>query len=121
MKINPLCIIAQKGFVSSFHIAQFLEQFFYFQKLLPCGKNPNPVRTKIENVNSKLQDALQGLPNTQLVDIDPGFILPDGTISHHDMYDYLHLTRSAYSKSFEILYDLLQQILIDNTNLPEAE
>ncbi|XP_054712736.1 platelet-activating factor acetylhydrolase IB subunit alpha1-like [Uloborus diversus] len=91
-------------------------------KLLPCGQNPNPVRIKMEEVNKKLKHACQGLSNTQLIDIDPGFVLPDGTISHHDMYDYLHLTRSAYSKSFEILYDLLQQILTDNPeDLPETE
>ncbi|KFM80674.1 Platelet-activating factor acetylhydrolase IB subunit gamma, partial [Stegodyphus mimosarum] len=83
-------------------------------KLLPCGQHPNPVRTKIQEVNKKLKSACQEFPNTQVIDIDPGFILPDGSISHHDMYDYLHLTRSAYSKSFEILYDLLQQILTDN-------
>lgn len=25
----------------------------------------------------------------------------DGTISHHDMYDYLHLTQKGYDKAFE--------------------
>lgn len=90
-------------------------------KLLPCGQQPNPLRSKVQEVNRKLKVAFQGLSNTQVVDIDPGFVLPDGTITHHDLYDYLHLTRSAYSKSFEILYDLLQQILTENTDLPETE
>lgn len=91
-------------------------------KLLPCGQQANPMRAKMLEVNQKLRSACQGLPKCQVIDIDPGFILPDGSISHHDMYDYLHLTRSAYSKSFEILYDLLQQILTDSTEeLQETE
>lgn len=94
---------------------------FCFKKLLPCGQHPNPLRSKIQEVNRKLKGAFQGLSNTQVVDIDPGFLQTDGSISHHDLYDYLHLTRSAYIKSFEILYDLLQQILNDNTELPETE
>ncbi|GFT22937.1 platelet-activating factor acetylhydrolase IB subunit gamma [Nephila pilipes] len=84
-------------------------------KLLPCGRQPNPLRAKLLEVNQKLKAACQGLPNTQVIDIDPGFVQPDGYVSHHDLYDYLHLTRSAYSKSFEILYDLLQQILTDSS------
>ncbi|XP_015913171.1 platelet-activating factor acetylhydrolase IB subunit alpha1 [Parasteatoda tepidariorum] len=90
-------------------------------KLLPCGRKPNPLRSKINEVNEKLKSATHGLPNTQVIDIDPGFVQPDGLVSHHDLYDYLHLTRSAYSKSFEILYDLLQQILTDSVNSQDAE
>lgn len=90
-------------------------------KLLPCGQYPNSLRSKLQEVNRKLKGAFQGLSNAQVIDIDPGFIQTDGTVSHHDLYDYLHLTKSAYSKSFEILYDLLQQILNDNTDLPETE
>ncbi|KAG8181926.1 hypothetical protein JTE90_012479 [Oedothorax gibbosus] len=80
-------------------------------KLLPCGREPNPLRAKLTEVNNKLKTSLQGLPNTQLIDIDPGFVEPDGYISHHDLYDYLHLTRAAYSRSFEILYDFLWGLL----------
>lgn len=94
---------------------------YFLKKLLPCGQHSNPLRSKIQEVNRKLKGAFQGLSSTQVVDIDPGFIQTDGSISHHDLFDYLHLTRSAYIKSFEILYDLLQQILNDNTELPETE
>lgn len=93
----------------------------FLKKLLPCGQHSNPLRSKIQEINRKLKGAFQGLSSTQVVDIDPGFIQTDGSISHHDLFDYLHLTRSAYIKSFEILYDLLQQILNDNAELPETE
>jgi hypothetical protein len=35
----------------------------------------------------------------------------DGTISHHDMYDYLHLTQKGYDKAFEPVNELLVPIL----------
>ena len=35
----------------------------------------------------------------------------DGTISHHDMYDYLHLTQKGYDKAFEPVNELLLQLL----------
>ena len=30
-----------------------------------------------------------------------GLVQVDGSISHHDMYDYLHLTQKGYEKAFE--------------------
>lgn len=79
--------------------------------LLPRGQNPNPLREKHEKVNSALAQLLSLVPRTQLVNIDPGFVLPDGTISHHDLFDYLHLTRHAYQRAFEPVCDLLMQLL----------
>ena len=29
------------------------------------------------------------------LDPEPGFVRADGTISHHDLYDYLHLTQKG--------------------------
>ena len=29
------------------------------------------------------------------MDPEPGFVRADGTISHHDLYDYLHLTQKG--------------------------
>ncbi|PSN31057.1 Platelet-activating factor acetylhydrolase IB subunit beta [Blattella germanica] len=49
----------------------------------------------------------------EIVAIDKGFIQPDGTISHHDMHDYLHLTNSGYEKAFEPVHDLLMQLLTE--------
>lgn len=39
-----------------------------------------------------------------------------GLISHHDMWDYLHLSKSGYSKSFEPVHEVLLQILLDDEN-----
>ena len=35
----------------------------------------------------------------------------DGTISHHDLYDYLHLTQKGYDRAFEPVNELLSQLL----------
>ena len=35
----------------------------------------------------------------------------DGTISHHDMFDYLSLTQKGYSKAFDPVNELLTQLL----------
>lgn len=37
-----------------------------------------------------------------------------GFISHHDMWDYLHLSKSGYMKSFEPVHEILLQILADS-------
>lgn len=55
----------------------------------------------------------------QTVQIDKGLVQADGTISHHDMFDYLNLTNAGYKKVFEPIYDLLSQIL--NENEPEKD
>lgn len=40
-----------------------------------------------------------------------GLIQTDGTLSHHDMFDYLNLTNAGAKKVFEPISDLLNQIL----------
>lgn len=55
----------------------------------------------------------------QTVQIDKGLVQADGTISHHDMFDYLNLTNTGYKKVFEPIFDLLSQIL--NENEPEKD
>ena len=35
----------------------------------------------------------------------------DGTISHHDMFDYISLTQKGYSKAFEPVNELLTTLL----------
>ncbi|KAJ8964827.1 hypothetical protein NQ314_004635 [Rhamnusium bicolor] len=79
--------------------------------LLPRGQHPNPVREKISKVNDLLKSNLEGLPKVELVTIDKGFIQPDGTISHHDMHDYLLLTNAGSKKAFEPVHELLLQLL----------
>ena len=45
---------------------------------------------------------------------DANFVQADGTISHHDMHDYLHLTQKGYDKAFEPVNDLLIQLLTES-------
>ncbi|CAL8140081.1 unnamed protein product [Orchesella dallaii] len=94
--------------------------------LLPRGEKPNPIRERNAQVNELLSKKLLSKPQTQLLNIDPGFVQPDGSISHHDMWDYLHLTKSAYTRAFEPVHELLLQILDEedekikrNANLEE--
>ncbi len=78
--------------------------------LLPRGHTPNPLRERNAAVNDLIKEQLKGNSRAQLVNIDSGFVNADGTISHHDMYDYLHLTQRGYDKAFEAVYDLLSQL-----------
>ncbi|XP_053545964.1 platelet-activating factor acetylhydrolase IB subunit alpha1 [Bombina bombina] len=79
--------------------------------LLPRGKNPNPLRDRNRQVNELLKELLLAVPNSMLLDIDPGFVHTDGTISHNDMFDYLHLSRFGYSRVCQILHRTLLQLL----------
>ncbi len=63
------------------------------QSLLPRGQYPSPLRDRNAEVNGLVREQLKGNARAELLDLDPGFVQPDGTISHHDMYDYLHLTQ----------------------------
>jgi len=84
---------------------------FLFQTLLPRGQNPNLLRDRNTEVNRLVHSKVSAVPKCEIVEINKGFIQPDGTISHHDMHDYLHLTNSGYSKAFEPVYELLLQLL----------
>lgn len=90
-----------------------------FQTLLPRGQQTNSLRDKNIEVNNLIRDKCIGLNHVQIVTIDKGLIQSDGTISHHDMFDYLNLTNSGAKKIFEPVHDLLSQIL--NENEPEKD
>ncbi|CAH2318855.1 platelet-activating factor acetylhydrolase IB subunit gamma [Pelobates cultripes] len=79
--------------------------------LLPRGKNPNPLRERNMRVNELLAKTLPSKPNAILLNVDPGFVHSDGTISHHDMYDYLHLTRHGYARVCQTLHRTLLQLM----------
>ncbi|KAG8143468.1 hypothetical protein E2320_000694 [Naja naja] len=79
--------------------------------LLPRGKNPNALREKNRRVNELLESKMPLLPNSSFLNVDPGFVHSDGTISHHDMYDYLHLTRNGYARVCPGLHRLLLCLL----------
>ncbi|XP_061028842.1 platelet-activating factor acetylhydrolase IB subunit alpha1 isoform X2 [Eubalaena glacialis] len=79
--------------------------------LLPRGQHPNPLREKNRQVNELVRAALAGHPRAHFLDADPGFVHSDGTISHHDMYDYLHLSRLGYTPVCRTLHSLLLRLL----------
>ncbi|XP_051668506.1 platelet-activating factor acetylhydrolase IB subunit alpha2 isoform X1 [Manacus candei] len=79
--------------------------------LLPRGEKPNPLRQKNAKVNNLLKASLPKLPNVQLLDVDVGFVHSDGTISYHDMFDFLHLTGGGYAKVCKPLHELIMQLL----------
>ncbi|KAF5274710.1 hypothetical protein FQA39_LY07102 [Lamprigera yunnana] len=88
-----------------------LNVYIVIPTLLPRGHNPNPLRDQIVQVNELLVTKMATLPKVEVVVIDKGFIHVDGTISHHDMYDYLLLTNAGSKKAFEPVHDLLVQLL----------
>lgn len=91
------------------------------QTLLPRGHLPNPLREKNLQVNKLIAEKYStvGTNKVQTVQIDKGLVQLDGTISHHDMFDYLNLTNTGCKKVFEPIFDLLSQIL--NENEPEKD
>lgn len=86
---------------------------FQFQSLLPRGQHPNNLRERNTKINKLLKEKAANMNKVEVVSIDKGFIQNDGTISHHDMHDYLIPTNAACRKAFEPIYDLLQQLLCE--------
>lgn len=82
-----------------------------FQTLLPRGQHPNSLRDRLSQVNDLLKSTINSYPKVEIVTIDKGFVQPDGSISHHDMHDYLLLTNAGSKKAFEPVHDLLLQLL----------
>ena len=72
---------------------------------MPRGQHPNPLRDRNAAVTAMISDHLKGNSRAQVVDFlegsAGGLVQADGSISHHDMYDYLHLTQKGYEKAFE--------------------
>ncbi|XP_052860130.1 platelet-activating factor acetylhydrolase IB subunit beta homolog [Anopheles cruzii] len=90
------------------------DAYIVLPTLLPRGQQPNRLRDKNEQVNRMLRERCVGLCKVQIVSVDGGLIQTDGTISHHDMFDYLNLTNVGCKKVFEPIWDLLHQILTEN-------
>lgn len=78
---------------------------------MPRGQYPNGLRDKNSKINRLLHEKVSNINKVEMVLIDKGFVQSDGTISHHDMHDYLLPSNAACRKAFEPIYDLLQQIL----------
>ncbi|XP_051895988.1 platelet-activating factor acetylhydrolase IB subunit alpha2-like [Pristis pectinata] len=88
--------------------------------LLPRGEKPNPLREKNAQVNLLLKRSLVKFPKMQFLNVDADFVHSDGTISHHDMFDYLHLTQIGYAKVCKPVYELLIQLLEETPEEKQA-
>ncbi|KAH8421179.1 hypothetical protein KR009_006962, partial [Drosophila setifemur] len=93
--------------------------YILLPSLLPRGQQPNKLREKNESINKLVMEMAKGLDRVQTLAIDKGLVHGDGSISHHDMFDYKNLTNTGAKKILEPLYDLLSQIL--NENEPERD
>ena len=78
---------------------------------MPRGAPDSPLRGRNNRVNEMLREFVKGNSRVQLVNIDTGFVQLDGSISHHDMFDYVSLTQKGYSKAFEPVNELLTQLV----------
>lgn len=79
--------------------------------ILPRGKMPNPVRDRNAKVNKLVEETVSSLPHASFLNVDPGFVHSNGSISHQDMYDYLHLTPQGYQAVCDILHARLKSML----------
>ncbi|GAB1610100.1 platelet-activating factor acetylhydrolase IB subunit gamma-like [Argonauta hians] len=79
----------------------------------PRGKFPNPLRNKIRQINTMLSTQVSTVPNATYLHVDEQMFVSavNGTISHHDMYDYLHFTKTGYQKLCEPLWEEIQQLM----------
>ncbi|XP_063358502.1 platelet-activating factor acetylhydrolase IB subunit beta homolog [Cydia amplana] len=87
--------------------------YIVLPSLLPRGQHPNKLRERNAKINALLREKVTCMNRVEMVAIDKGLIQNDGTISHHDMHDYLIPTNAACRKAFEPIHDLLQQILFE--------
>ena len=85
----------------------------FFQGLPPRGQHHNPLREKISEINQSLAEKIPEIEWATYLNIDPNLFLNpnDGSISHQDMYDYLHFTKKGYMKLAEPLLDEVQTML----------
>lgn len=82
--------------------------------MLPRGQMPNPLREKNEKVNELVRHKLASSPKVEIIQASKTLIQADGSISHHDMPDYLLLTEAGYRKIFEPIYELILQLFGEN-------
>uniref|UniRef100_A0A8C4TED4 1-alkyl-2-acetylglycerophosphocholine esterase n=1 Tax=Erpetoichthys calabaricus TaxID=27687 RepID=A0A8C4TED4_ERPCA len=119
--INPKVVVVWVGTNNHGHTAEqvaecqgaILVSKIYFIALgsFASREEPKSLREKNTRVNEFVQQALPTLPWANFLNLDDGFVHSDGTISHNDMYDYLHLTRAAYARVCRPLYDKVKRLL----------
>ncbi|XP_063700706.1 platelet-activating factor acetylhydrolase IB subunit beta homolog [Culicoides brevitarsis] len=131
--VNPKVVVLHVGTLNTQHsVDQIVEgidliisrirnklpnTYIVFPSLLPRGHTKNKLREKNEQINAQLAEKYSGKNRIQIVRVEKGLLQSDGTLSHHDMFDYLNLTNAGAKKVFEPISDLLNQIL----NEGEAE
>uniref|UniRef100_A0A8C1JTA1 Platelet-activating factor acetylhydrolase IB subunit alpha2 n=1 Tax=Cyprinus carpio TaxID=7962 RepID=A0A8C1JTA1_CYPCA len=84
--------------------------------LLPRGEHQNPLREKNAAVNELLRSSVPRLGPAQFLDVSAEFVQSDGSISKHDMFDFLHLTAAGYQTLSKPLHDLLLQTLEETSD-----
>ena len=89
------------------------QAYLVVTSLLPRGNRPNKLRDRNLKVNGLVSEILKGNSRAQLVNLDAGFVQADGSISHHDLFDYLHLSQKGYDRAFEPVNELLLQLLAE--------
>lgn len=89
------------------------QAYLVVTSILPRGYKPNKLRDRNVKVNALVSEMLKGNSRAQLVNLDAGFVQADGTISHHDLFDYLNLSQKGYDRAFEPVNELLLQLLAE--------
>ncbi|CAH0392547.1 unnamed protein product [Bemisia tabaci] len=82
--------------------------------ILPRGQHDNPLRKLYAETNKEICSKVANFPKLEYIDISKELVQPDGTISHHDMLDYLRPTNAGYHKCFEPVHELLIQLLSEH-------
>ncbi|XP_066915282.1 platelet-activating factor acetylhydrolase IB subunit alpha1-like [Clytia hemisphaerica] len=88
--------------------------------LLPRGEKDNPLRNKIYQINYGIEQIISTIPNTHLINADPGFVRSDGVIFPEDMADYLHLTRRGYKKFCVPIMSCVKKFLQEDAKKEKA-
>jgi lysophospholipase L1-like esterase len=78
--------------------------------IFPRGEKPNPQREKIAAVNASIAKLDDG-KMVRYLDIGPGFLQPDGSISKEIMPDFLHLSPKGYDIWTDAIDGKVQEML----------
>jgi lysophospholipase L1-like esterase len=66
-------------------------------KVFPRDEKPNgEYRKRVNEINTALPSMLKGMTNVYLLDINAGFLAPDGTLPKRIMDDFLHPGKEGY-------------------------
>lgn len=93
---------------------EMIKTCYVFQEVLPRGQMPNPLREKNDIVNEYLRQKFASYSKVEVIGSGKTLLQSDGSVSHHDMLDYLSLTEAGYRKVFEPIYELILQLMGEN-------